>query len=115
MIINSLEELERNFDIISRYAKKFRAEITVGGGLISEDMGEAPYEIVVKFYDSLSDDVFAGSLMKPSILDSSGCNMVESIISGKMSYEDLLHDSIYDYVDEDEFRKRLKQYKEERA
>ena len=114
MLINSLEELERNFDIISRYAKKFRAEITVVGGMIAEDTGEAPYEIIVKFYDSLSDDAFVGNLLKP-LLQNSVCDMVESVISGKMSYEDLLRNSFYDYLDEDEFRKRLKQYKEERA
>ena len=114
MLINNYSELERNCEILKRYTEKYRDEITVCAGLTAESYEIASYDDVVKLYDSWNDDMFYGNMLLCAT-NSGAINDVVSILTGEKSYIDYLESAATIKFNKEDFEKKLKEYREERA
>ena len=112
MLINDYSELERNYEILRRYSERCRDEITVFAGVVAEANNLTSYDNIVKFYDSLNDEVFLGNMLE-GVMNNDMADIIDEIANGRMTFSEYIINN--NLINVEDFEEKLKEYREERA
>lgn len=99
------EDARSNLKTIRDFTERFRRELTITGGVISEEYGIISCDDYIKIMDELSLEEFAGNYLT-GLLNSDVIDAYKEILDGHEDYCDLIQNTLDDEII-DTIRKRL--------
>lgn len=85
--MTNLQTLNERYELLSKFTKMYRKEITDFQGKLADISGECSKEDYMNFMDGLSDDAFTGNMMQ-SIVTGHYYDDIQRLVDGEIAFQD---------------------------
>ncbi len=98
------KELYSNIEVVRKFAKMYRPELTIIGGVIGEENGLMKCDDYIEAINKLSDDEFVGNYLT-AVLNSEAMNIYRESIQNGLRLDKLIW--MFSTISQNEIRKRI--------
>ena len=98
------KELYSNIKVVRKFAKMYRPELTIIGGVIGEENGLMKCDDYIEAINKLSDDEFVGSYLTAAI-NPGAMDIYRESIQNDLQLDKLIW--MFDTISQNEIRKRI--------
>ena len=98
------KELYSNIKVIRKFAKMYRPELTIIGGVIGEESGLMKCDDYIETINKLSDDEFVGNYLSAAI-NPGAMDIYKESIQNDLQLDKLIW--MFDTISQNEIRKRI--------
>ena len=98
------KELYSNIKVVRKFAKMYRPELTIIGGVIGEENGLIKCDDYIEAMNKLSDDEFVGNYLT-SVMNPGAIDIYRESIQNDLQLNKLIW--MFDIISQNEIRKRI--------